>query len=97
MIDKNKTDKQFQEMGLENAKMVDKMHKKFNQPYNFNQAVNIVLEHGGNDLLFGMQRIKEIRIDDIYDEDDAKRREYLVSAYRVVHENMNKLFNGNII
>tara|TARA_R110002074_G_scaffold72502_2_gene166985 strand:+ start:774 stop:1070 length:297 start_codon:yes stop_codon:yes gene_type:complete len=88
----DKVAQQYSDLKLENAKMVDRMHEKYNQPYDFSTAVDIVLEYGNNDLLAGMEKIKDIRIDDIYDEDDARKRRFLVSAYRVVFSEMSKLF-----
>ena len=89
----NNIDKQFNELGLKGALMVDKMADKFNRDYNFQQASDIVRGHGGEDLLLGMEKIKAIRIDELYDIEDANHKEHLVSAYRVVYKNMAKLFN----
>ena len=88
-----KIDKEFNALGLNGAFMVDKMHMKFNIPMDFAKAAEVVTEAGDYDMLLGMERIKAIRIDELFDEEIAEHKTYLVSAYRVVFSNMSKLFN----
>ena len=89
-----KAEKEFDMAKAAKTKMIDTMHAKWEQPYNLELATEIVKDFGRGNLLRGMEKIADIKSTDYcYDEDDFKRGTYLVTAYRVVHKNMSKLFN----
>jgi len=90
----DKAHKEFDMAKEANTKKIDTMHSKWNQPYSFEKASQIVKDFADGDLLLGMEKIADIKsIDYCYDEDDFKKGTYLVSAYRIVFSNMAKLFN----
>ena len=90
----DKAQKEYDIAKLANTKKIDTMHSKWNQPYSFDKASQIVKDFADGDLLLGMEKIADIKsIDYCYDEDDFKKGTHLVSAYRVVFSNMAKLFN----
>tara|TARA_R110002020_G_C15998773_1_gene750035 strand:- start:196 stop:441 length:246 start_codon:yes stop_codon:yes gene_type:complete len=74
--------------------MINTMSDQWRFDMLFTEAVDVVHDFGGEDLLKGMEKIKVMRSDNIYDEDDFKKRVHLVNAYHVVSENMNKIFFG---
>ena len=89
-----KAEKEFDMAKAAKTKMIDTMHSMWNQPYDLPYAIEMVTSFGKGDLLLGMEKIADIKSTDYcYDEDDFKRGTYLVTAYRVVHKNMSKLFN----
>ena len=64
---------------------------KFSTPLTFLEAAERVASIGKGDLLIGMEKIKKMRSDDIYDEDDFRRRVYTVNAYLSVLNSMSLL------